>query len=426
MSVHLKRAACRPAAVDPEVVAAVARILGDVERDGIDAVRRYSQELDGYAPARFRVSEDEIARAREAVPETLRRHIEFAREQIDAFARAQRATLTDLELETLPGVVLGHRHIPVRAVGAYAPGGRYPLIASSLMTTVVAKAAGVERVVACAPPAGPEGIDPAMLYAMTAAGADQVVAIGGAHGLAALAFGIEDVEPVDMIVGAGNVYVAEAKRQLSGRVGIDLHAGPTELLVIADEGADAELVAIDLLGQLEHGPTSVGWLVTTSERVGRAAIEAVERLLLDWPSGDVARRAWDDYSEVVLCDDRDEAASVADRLAAEHVEVHTADTGWYRDRLRNYGSLFLGPETTVAYGDKGIGTNHVLPTAGAARYTGGLWVGKFLKTVTYQEATREGTAQIAPTIEALCEAEHMLGHAITARIRRERAEAVGA
>jgi sulfopropanediol 3-dehydrogenase len=398
----------------------VSQILLDVEREGERAVRRYSMQLDGWTPERFTVRREAVQSAGEALADELREHIDLAAAQIERFAQAQRTTLRDLELETLPGIRLGHRHVPVDGVGAYVPGGRYPLIASALMTSVVPKAAGVSRVVACAPPHDSAGIAPAMLYAMSIGGADQVLCIGGAHGLAALAFGIEDIEPVDMIIGAGNAYVAEAKRQLFGRVGIDLLAGPTEILVVADHTADPELIASDLVGQLEHGPTSVAWLLSTSRAVAELTIEAVERRLGELPTGEVASEAWRSYSEIIVCDSDQEALEVADQLAAEHVEVHTSDPDYYLRHLRNYGSLFLGDHATVPYGDKGIGTNHVLPTAGAARYTGGLWVGKFLKTLTYQSVTEEGTKHIAPTIVALCEAEQLPGHARSAQDRLDR------
>jgi sulfopropanediol 3-dehydrogenase len=420
MITHLKSAANEPQATDPEVTEVVARILGDVEREGEVAIRRYSERFDSWSPERFVLAPEDIERRIASVPADLRAHIDLAAEQIRRFAEAQRESLRDVQITTLPGIVLGHRHVPVRAVGAYAPGGRYPLIASSLMTTVVPKAAGVERIVCAAPPIDRDGIAPAMLYAMMVGGADQIVCVGGAHGLAALAYGIEDVGPVDMIVGAGNVYVAEAKRQLFGKVGIDLLAGPTEITVIADAGADPELIASDIVGQLEHGPTSVGWLVSTSREVAEAAMEAIERRIDELPTGDVAATAWRDYGEVVVCDTREEAAEASDRFAGEHVEVHTADSDWYLEHLRNYGSLFLGDETTVPYGDKGVGTNHVLPTAGAARYTGGLWIGKFIKTLTYQRATPEGSANIAPSIVAISEAERLPGHARSAQDRLDR------
>jgi sulfopropanediol 3-dehydrogenase len=417
---YLKTATLAPRSGDPRVRDLVSRILLDVEHDGEAAIRRYSEKFDGWSPRRFVMEPEEIARRVAQVPADLRAHIDLAAGQIKRFAEAQRATLTDVEISTLPGIVLGHKHVPVRAVGAYSPGGRYPLIASSLMTTVVPRVAGVEQIVCAAPPIDGNGIDPAMLYAMSSGGADEIICVGGAHGLAALAFGIEGIEPVDMIVGAGNAYVAEAKRQLFGRVGIDLLAGPTEITVIADEEADPELIASDIVGQLEHGPTSVGWLVTTSEEIAHRAVAAIERRTAELPTGAVAAEAWRDYGEVVICDTPEEAVDVSDRFAGEHVEVHTTDPDWYLGKLRNYGSLFLGDETTVPYGDKGVGTNHVLPTAGAARYTGGLWIGKFIKTLTYQRATPEGTAQIAPAIVAISNAERLPGHARSAQERLDR------
>lgn len=420
MIAYLKQASRAPTAADPEVSRIVSEILLDVERNGERAVRKYAERFDHHSPERFTVSSAEVRCARDALERDLLEHIDRAAEQVRRFANAQRQTLTDLEVETLPGVVLGHRHVPVDSVGAYSPGGRYPLIASALMTTVVPKQAGVSRVIGCAPPHDTKGMAPAMLYAITAGGADEVLCVGGAHGLAALAFGIEEIEPVNMVVGAGNAYVAEAKRQLFGRVGIDLLAGPTEILVIADDSADSEFIAADLVGQLEHGPTSVGWLISTSRRLAEEVISAVERRLQLLPTETVARDAWEAYGEVVVCDSDKEALELAERRAAEHVEVHTLDPDWFLERLRNYGSLFLGEHTSVVYGDKGIGTNHVLPTAGAARYTGGLWVGKFLKTLTYQKATIEGVAQIAPTIIAICKAEHLPGHASSVQARLDR------
>jgi sulfopropanediol 3-dehydrogenase len=420
MITYLKTPAHEPQATDPKVREIVSQILLDVERDGEAAVRRYSERFDSWSPERFVLRREDIDRRIASVPAELRAHIDLAAEQIRHFAEAQRATLRDVEIATLPGIVLGHKHVPVGAVGAYSPGGRYPLIASSLMTTVVPRVAGVQQIVCAAPPIDGDGIAPAMLYAMLAGGADAVLCVGGAHGLAALAFGIEDVTAVDMIVGAGNVYVAEAKRQLFGRVGIDLLAGPTEITVIADAHADPELIASDIVGQLEHGPTSVGWLISTSHEVALAAMGAIDRRLAELPTGEVAAEAWRDYGEVVVCETSEEAAEMSDQFAGEHVEVHTADPDWYLENLKNYGSLFLGDETTVPYGDKGVGTNHVLPTAGAARYTGGLWIGKFIKTLTYQRATPEGSANIAPAIVAICEAERLPGHARSAQDRLDR------
>lgn len=416
----LKQADRAPVPTDPEVAKVVSDILADVAERGAEAVRSYSEELDRWSPARFTLTDREIERATAVVPRELRDHIDRAAEQIRLFATAQLGTLSEVEIEPSPGVVLGHRLVPISSVGAYSPGGRYPLIASSLMTTVVPKVAGVERVVACAPPISPEGIAPAMIYAMVAGGADEILCVGGAHGLAALAYGIEETRPVDMIVGAGNAYVAEAKRQLFGKVGIDLLAGPTEILVVADEEADPELLATDIAGQLEHGPTSVGWLVSTSAEVAERTIALIEQRISEMPTGRVAREAWDRYGEVVVAEDFEEAVSLADERAAEHVEIHTQDPGAYLEALKNYGSIFLGENTTVPYGDKGIGTNHVLPTAGAARYTGGLWVGSFLKALTYQSATEEGSRATAPMIVAICEAEELPGHARSAQERLDR------
>jgi sulfopropanediol 3-dehydrogenase len=416
----LKQADRAPVPTDPEVEKVVSGILADVGQRGAEAVREYSERLDRWSPGRFTLTEREIDRATQAVPRELRDHIDRAAEQIRLFATAQLGTLSEVEIEPSPGVVLGHRLVPISSVGAYSPGGRYPLIASSLMTTVVPKVAGVERVVACAPPISAEGIAPAMIYAMVVGGADEILCIGGAQGLAALAHGIEDTGPVDMIVGAGNVYVAEAKRQLFGKVGIDLLAGPTEILVVADSTADPELLATDIAGQLEHGPTSVGWLVCTDAEVAGRTMELIEQRIEEMPTGRVAREAWERYGEVVVADSFEEACALADERASEHVEIHAAEPRAYLDALRNYGSIFLGQDTTVPYGDKGIGTNHVLPTAGAARYTGGLWVGSFLKALTYQSATEEGSRSTAPMIVAICEAEELPGHARSAQERLDR------
>jgi sulfopropanediol 3-dehydrogenase len=417
MTRYLTSADRTPVAVDPQITKVVGEILLEVEKRGLAAVREYSERFDSWSPARFTLTSEEIKGAIAAVPRELRDHIDRAAAQISIFAKAQRDSLSEIEIEPSPGVVLGHRLVPISSVGAYSPAGRYPLIASSLMTTVVPKVAGVEQVIACAPPISPEGIAPAMIYAMASGGADQILCVGGAHGLAALAFGIEGVEPVDMIIGAGNVYVAEAKRQLFGTVGIDLLAGPTEILVVADETANPELIASDIAGQLEHGPTSAGWLISTSAEVAELAHQAIERRITELPTGEVAREAWERYGEIAICDSVEEAAELADRFAAEHVEIHTADPAEYLRLLRNYGSIFLGESTTVPYGDKGIGTNHVLPTARAARYTGGLWVGSFLKTLTYQSATDEGSRNTAPMVVAISEAEQLPGHARSAQDR---------
>jgi sulfopropanediol 3-dehydrogenase len=424
---YLKRPEVPPRQVAEEVRHTVEEMLQRIDHEGVEAVRDYSRELDGWDPPSFRVGDQEIEAAAGQVPPALQEHIAFAQEQVRAFADRQRQTLSDLDVETQPGVMLGHRHIPVGAVGSYVPGGRYPMLASAFMTVLVAKVAGVDRVVACAPPWEGKGIHPAMLHAMSTSGADEIICLGGVQALASLAFGIEDVAPVDMLVGAGNVYVAEAKRQLFGRVGIDLLAGPTEILVIADAGADAELVAADLLGQAEHGPTSPAILISTSDELARRVVREVGRLLESWPTRDVAGAAWRDHGTVAVVAGADEAIRLADEYAPEHLEVHVdeAQLDLYLSRLRNYGSIFLGSEATVAYGDKAVGTNHVLPTARAARYTGGLWVGKFLKTVTYQRLTPEGTRRVAPSVAAICDAELFEGHALTARMRLERLGAGG-
>jgi sulfopropanediol 3-dehydrogenase len=420
---YLKKAEPIEEQVTQDIRDTVSRILLDVEKEGIAAVRRYSEELDGWNPESFVVSEAEKTRAEDAVDEELKGHIEFAKEQVRNFARLQKETLVDFEKETLPGVVLGQKQIPVNAVGSYSPGGRYPMFGSSIMTVAVPKVAGVKRVVAVAPPrkgddARPYGIYEPMLYTMASCGADQILCIGGVQALAAISFGTEEIEPVDMIVGAGNAYVAEAKRQLFGQVGIDLLAGPTEIAIIADETADPHLLAADLLGQAEHGPTSPAVLITSSPEVGDETLREVDRWIGgDWPTKDVAGEAWRNLGEVILCESDEEMVKVSDEVATEHLEVQTRDPNWFLERLTNYGSLFIGKHSTVAYSDKAIGTNHVLPTGRAARYTGGLWVGKFTKTVTYQKVSAEGTSQVAPAAAVISEGEFMLGHALTCHIR---------
>lgn len=421
MSEYLKRARSSDSAAGDEIKTTVSEILSAIERGGTRALREYSRRLDGWDPPSFHVSADQISAAEAGLSPDLREHIAFAQAQVRNFAVLQRLSLRDIEAETLPGVTLGHRHVPVDAVGAYVPGGRYPMLASAFMTVIVPKVAGVRRVAACAPPRGGNGMHPAMLHAIATSGADEILCLGGVQALAALTFGIE-VEPVDMIVGAGNAYVAEAKRQLFGRVGIDLLAGPTEVLVIADEAADPELVAADLLGQAEHGPTSSAVLISTSRALAERVRADVGHLLVTWPTAEVAAVSWADRGEIVVAGDRREAVELANRYAYEHVEVQVddADLDYYHEHLRNYGSLFLGAHSTVAYGDKAVGTNHVLPTAGAARYTGGLWVGKFLKTLTYQRLSEEGTRRIAPATAAISTAELFGGHALTATMRLER------
>jgi sulfopropanediol 3-dehydrogenase len=407
-----------------ELRSRVSEILRDIETGGLDAVRRYSKEFDDWDPGDFVVSEAEYERAAASIDDGVKGHIAFAQNQIRTFARAQLGTLSELEIEVGDGVVLGHKLIPVNAVGAYVPGGRYPMLASSFMTVLVAKVAGVKQVVGCAPPQRERGIHPTMLYAMKTSGADAVLCLGGVQGLAAMAFGLIDgLEPVDMLVGAGNAFVAEAKRQLFGRVGIDLLAGPTEVLVIADGSADPRLVAIDLLGQAEHGPNSPAGCIAIGEDVARAVQHEVEDLLdTTWPTAEVAGAAWKNHGWIAIAADDEEAVSISDEAANEHLEVHVEEgkLDWYLEHLGNYGSLFLGDQATVAYGDKAVGTNHVLPTSRAARYTGGLWVGKYLKTCTYQRLTPAGTALVAPAVAAICHEEHFEGHALTAEVRLER------
>jgi len=359
----------------------------------------------------------EIERAIAQVPKRDLDDIKFAQAQVRNFAQKQKETMLDLEVETLPGIVLGHRHIPVNSIGCYVPGGRYPMVASAHMSIVTAKVAGVKRIIACAPPfkGGPH---PAIVAAMHFGGADEIFVLGGVQAVAAMALGTESIKPVDMIVGPGNAYVAEAKRQLFGRVGIDLLAGPTETLIIADDSVDGEICATDLLGQAEHGPTSPAVMITNSEKLARDTMAEVERLLKILPTADAAGQAWKDYGEVIVCDDYDEMVREADRVSSEHVQVMTRDPDYFLDNMKNYGSLFLGPRTNVAYGDKVIGTNHTLPTKKAARYTGGLWIGKFMKTCTYQKVlTDEASAMIGEYCSRLCMLEGFVAHAEQANIR---------
>jgi sulfopropanediol 3-dehydrogenase len=423
--VYLKRPAAGPAEPGPDPVVArrVSEMLTRIEREGAEALRAYSRELDGWDPPSFEITAEQIQSATDSLPAALRDSIAFAQSQIRSFAERQRATLTDFEAETLPGVVLGQRQVPVASVGAYCPAGRVPMLACAFMTVLVPKVAGVDEVIVCSPPR--QGtIHAPTLHAIATSGADRIFALGGVQALAAMAFGIEGIGPADMIVGPGNAFVAEAKRQLFGRVGIDLLAGPSEVAVIADETADPELVAADLLAQAEHGPTSPAVLITTSEPLGRAVIEEIGRQLEDLRRGgsdDTSRRAWTDYGVVMLAGDREHAASLSDEIATEHLEVHTADDDWYFQRLRNYGSLFLGSRATVAFSDKAIGTNHTLPTGRAARYTGGLSVAKFLKTLTYQRIdSDEGVRVVAPHVAEISRADLMPAHEATATKRLAR------
>jgi sulfopropanediol 3-dehydrogenase len=422
MARWLKRSieASDKAAAQAEVRATVERLLADIAARGDVAVREMSTRFDRWERADFRLSDAEIRACLAELPARAIEDIRFAQEQVRNFAIAQRATMTDLEAETRPGVVLGHRHIPVNSVGCYVPGGKYPLLASAHMSVITAKVAGVKRIATCAPPF--EGRPaPAIVAAQHLAGADEIFCLGGVQAVGAMALGTESIAAVDMLVGPGNAFVAEAKRQLYGRIGIDLFAGPTETLVIADETVDGELCATDLLGQAEHGPTSPAILLTDSEKLARETMREIERLLAILPTAETARRAWEDYGEVILCDGLDEMLREADRIASEHVQVMTRDDDFFLARMTNYGALFLGPRTNVSYGDKVIGTNHTLPTLGAARYTGGLWVGKFLKTVTYQRVlTDAASAEIGAYCSRLCMLEGFVGHAEQANIRLRR------
>jgi sulfopropanediol 3-dehydrogenase len=407
-------------AADQKVRETVEGILAQVEDRKDQAIRELSEKFDRWSPKDFRLTPAEIERAIAQVAKRDLDDIKFAQAQVRNFAQKQRETLRDLEVETLPGVVLGHRHIPVNSIGCYVPGGRYPMVASAHMSIVTARVAGVKRIIACAPPfrGGPH---PAIVAAMHFGGADEIYVLGGVQAVAAMALGTETIAPVDMIVGPGNAYVAEAKRQLFGRVGIDLLAGPTETLVIADDSVDGELCATDLLGQAEHGPTSPAILITNSEKLARDTIVQVERLLKILPSADLAGQAWKDYGEVIVCDDEAEMVREADRVASEHVQVMTRDPDYFLANMKNYGSLFLGARTNVAYGDKVIGTNHTLPTRKAARYTGGLWVGKFLKTCTYQKVlTDQASATIGAVCSRLCILEGFTAHAEQANVRVRR------
>jgi sulfopropanediol 3-dehydrogenase len=414
-----KQAQPPTAAEGAEVERTAREIIEAVRERGDAAVREHSRRLDGWEPERFRVGRPEIERAYQAVGPDGVEEIAFLRDQVSAFAEAQLAALRPVEVEPHPGIVLGHRLIPVRSVGCYVPGGHYSLIASVHMQVTTARVAGVERVIACAPPRG-EGVWPATLVAMDLCGADEIYALGGVQALAAMALGTSEIGPVDMITGPGNPYVAEAKRLLFGTVGIDLLAGPTEILVIADSSADPELVACDLLGQAEHGPTSPAHLVTDSAALADAVAEAVDSQLAELPTRELAGQAWRRLGAIAVVAGPAEMVAYSDWFAPEHLEVMTENPAWYFERLRNYGSIFLGEEATVAYSDKAIGTNHTLPTGRAARYTGGLWVGKFIKVVTYQRLTPEGSNLIAPHAARIASMEGMLGHALTCDRRTSR------
>ena len=408
------------AEADAKVRATVEGILEAIAKRGDDAVKELALKFDGYAPDDFRLSEAEIAGALAKVSADDIDDIKFAQAQVRNFAERQKECLKDLEVETLPGVILGHKNIPVNAVGCYVPGGKYPMVASAHMSVVTAKVAGVKRIMASAPPQDGEP-HPAIVAAMHLAGADEILVLGGIQAVGAMALGTETIAGVDMLVGPGNMFVAEAKRQLFGRVGIDLFAGPTETLVIADESVDGEICAVDLLGQAEHGPTSPAALLTTSRKLAEDTMVEVERQLGILPTADIAREAWNEYGSVIVCDTVDEMVEEADRLAYEHVQVMTEDPDYFADNMSNYGALFLGARTNVSFGDKVIGTNHTLPTKRAARYTGGLWVGKFMKTCTYQKVlTDEASALVGGYCSRLCAIEGFAGHGEQANIRARR------
>ena len=404
---------------DTKVRATVEQILNDIRNRGDVAVRELSEKFDKWSPKSFQLSSADIEKLVGSLSKETVDDIKFAQKQVRNFAQIQKDSIHDVEVETLPGVRLGHKNIPVNSVGCYVPGGRYPMVASAHMSIVTAKVAGVNRIIACTPPneGGPHA---ATIAAMHFAGADEIYCLGGVQAVAAMAIGTETIDPVAMLVGPGNAYVAEAKRQLYGQVGIDLFAGPTEVLIVADHTSDVEIIAVDLLGQAEHGPSSPAALITTSSDLANNVTKEIERQLEVLPTADVAKVAWDDYGQIILCGSREEMLSEADRLAYEHVEILTTEPRWFLENMTNYGALFLGPETNVAFGDKVIGTNHTLPTKGAARYTGGLWVGKFMKTCPFQEVTEEASVVIGDYCSRLCELERFWGHKEQADLRLRR------
>ena len=404
---------------DSKVRETVESILVDLEARGDEAVREYSEKFDNWSPDSYRLSRAEIDLCYDQLTEQEKGDIRFAQEQVRNFAQIQRDSMKDVEVETLPGVILGHKHIPVNAVGCYVPGGKYPLIASAHMSVVTAKVAGVPRVIASAP-AFEGKPHPAIVVAMDMAGANEIYTVGGVQAVGMMAIGTQTVSPVDVIVGPGNAFVAEAKRQLFGRVGIDLFAGPTETLVIADETVDGELCAADLLGQAEHGPNSPAVLLTNSEKLAHDTMAEIERQLTILPTAEIAGKAWAEYGQVIVCDSYEEMVQVADEIASEHVQVMTQDPQYFLDNMTNYGALFLGAETNVSYGDKVIGTNHTLPTNKAARYTGGLWVGKYIKTCTYQRINEDASVMVGEYCSRLCRMEGFMGHKEQADIRLRR------
>ena len=397
-------------------------ILSDIEKRGDQSVREFSSKFDNWNPESFKLSENQIEKIISKVSKKTIEDIKWAQTQVRRFAQIQKSALRDIEIETIPGVILGHKNIPVNSVGCYVPGGRYPMVASAHMTVLTAKVAGVKRIIACTPPDPKTGIPPAeTVAAMHFGGADEIYILGGVQAMASMAYGCLGMEKVDMIAGPGNQYVAEAKRQLFGRVGIDLLAGPTETLVIADNTTDAEMVVTDLLGQAEHGPNSPAILLTNSEELAMQIEEEVKKQLAVLSTADLAGKSWENYGEIILVDTYEEMVQVADDIASEHVQINTKDPQYFKDNMTNYGALFLGNRTNVAYGDKAIGTNHTLPTKKAARFTGGLWVGKFIKTCTYQNViTDEASALVGSYCSRLCEIEGFSGHKKQADIRVER------
>ena len=404
-----------------KVKASVEKILADIEERGDVAVRELSEKFDNWSPENFRLSDRQIGECVDSLPASVIEDIAFAQSQIRNFAQAQLESMRDIEIETLPGVILGHKNIPVARVGCYVPGGKFPMVASAHMSILTAKVAGVKRVTGCTPPT--KGALPAAtIAAMSMAGADEIYVLGGIQAVAAMAMGTESMEAVDFLVGPGNAFVAEAKRQLYGRVGIDLLAGPTETLIIADETADVEMVATDLLGQAEHGYNSPAVLLTTNRKLAEEIEGEIQRQLKLLPTAETASASWRDYGRIILVESDEEMVEEGDSIASEHVQILTRNPDYFLEHMSNYGSLFLGEETNVSYGDKVIGTNHTLPTMGAARYTGGLWVGKFIKTVTYQKCSREASVVIGQYCSRLCELEGFKGHQAQAdlRVRRYR------